>query len=599
MSSPRISVNDNDVLLGRGAGTRERKGNRQFLSIVQQYKEVYSLTTTRAEKLAVAREILNRVKGQSPPGRFLEPCEDIRSHELWQEVDFDKAIGKIKQALREPAHKVAGSESTLPGYQGMAFPQPRSDSLGTTISASLGQSSSWAHGLSAGLSSSLCSDPSLQFRLAAHEGVARTLPMVMSSAAPVPGLALASAAILPCPSPLCQNLGSAGSLVGSLFGQPVPNTFSMQQQEEPQHVAREEQHLSCGRQDSKSAEAPSCSPQASQPSKPEKECNVLCVKPSSSSHEKGGKKERNGRRPLKKRSYPRGFDVEEKERVKESNSTTKSTSNVIPTRADSAERIDSEDVEAAQFLLSNMSEHVRKALAVVEQQDEQITEEDRDQAMADMFGALCEINHSKKRSKRPKERSDSLESLLQEMRREIDALPTYEKLALLEAREAASKFEFTDRRLELFLRRESMNAEKAARRFVLYWEERRKLFGPDKYLLPMTLQGALRDDHDCLKNGPLFAAPAVDASGRILGGYILKRQFGENYDSQSVVCKLGYLIWVRPQLLWISSLILFFFLLLPLASSLLVLFRSKRKASERGRWSREIHEHRRCVNLGL
>jgi hypothetical protein len=68
-----------------------------------------------------------------------------------------------------------------------------------------------------------------------------------------------------------------------------------------------------------------------------------------------------------------------------------------------------------------------------------------------------------------------------------------------------------------------MNPKRAAQRFVTYWEERRKLFGPEKFHLPMTLKGAMRDDLETLKNGPMFQAPALDASGRIVGGYVLKR----------------------------------------------------------------------------
>lgn len=51
---------------------------------------------------------------------------------------------------------------------------------------------------------------------------------------------------------------------------------------------------------------------------------------------------------------------------------------------------------------------------------------------------------------------------------------------------------------------------------MYYWVCRRELFGPDKYLLPMTLNEALRDDVAALEAGVYRLLPRLDSSGRQL-----------------------------------------------------------------------------------
>jgi hypothetical protein len=62
---------------------------------------------------------------------------------------------------------------------------------------------------------------------------------------------------------------------------------------------------------------------------------------------------------------------------------------------------------------------------------------------------------------------------------------------------------------------EDMDAKRGAQRFVSYWDTRRKLFGPDKFLLPMKLSEALCDDLDAIADGAFIIVPHVDMSGRI------------------------------------------------------------------------------------
>lgn len=76
----------------------------------------------------------------------------------------------------------------------------------------------------------------------------------------------------------------------------------------------------------------------------------------------------------------------------------------------------------------------------------------------------------------------------------------------------------------------------AAERFVEYWESRCELFGPKKYLLPMTLGGALQDDLEAIEDGMLSLLPRLDLSGRqLLYWAPTRRSRGASYSSESLV----------------------------------------------------------------
>ena len=74
-----------------------------------------------------------------------------------------------------------------------------------------------------------------------------------------------------------------------------------------------------------------------------------------------------------------------------------------------------------------------------------------------------------------------------------------------------------------------------AQRFVNYWESRREVFGPEKFLMRMTLSEALRDDLDAIESGVLCLLPHLDSSGRQLVFFEPHRRSGELYSSESLV----------------------------------------------------------------
>ena len=90
---------DNDVLCGRGGGTNHHLGNKQYRKLVEDRKRDYVNSSKRGKPL-LSRSIVEAVRKQSPPGRFL--TKDDKTG-LWYDIGDQKAREKTAQALREGA----------------------------------------------------------------------------------------------------------------------------------------------------------------------------------------------------------------------------------------------------------------------------------------------------------------------------------------------------------------------------------------------------------------------------------------------------------------------------------------------------------------
>jgi hypothetical protein len=110
------AVNPNDVILGRGTGRSHFFGNQQFRSIVEQYQEDYvSVRGHKDEKKTIiAREIIAEVHALG--GRFLRQVKGstpvagaIAEEAIWLEVEESVALEKCQQALRDYRKKKASS----------------------------------------------------------------------------------------------------------------------------------------------------------------------------------------------------------------------------------------------------------------------------------------------------------------------------------------------------------------------------------------------------------------------------------------------------------------------------------------------------------
>jgi len=169
------------------------------------------------------------------------------------------------------------------------------------------------------------------------------------------------------------------------------------------------------------------------------------------------------------------------------------------------------------------------------QEKADMTDEERAATLSDMFGKYCNVDSQKNKRARQNLDDESIAFLVKHMRAELERIPNEKKEALMELQLKHAADAFSDKRLEQFLRCEGMDAAKAAQRFVYYWESRRELFGQEKYLLPMTLSGALRDDLVALEVGWLRLLPKLDASGRQLLIAEPARHKREGYTTESMV----------------------------------------------------------------
>lgn len=103
-SSPKgviSAAGPHDVLLGRGGGTNNHSGNKNFRELVNKHKRRY-LACSKVDKPKVAREVVEIWRGLNPPGRFLQRLNGPKADpQSFQEVTERKAREKASQCLRE------------------------------------------------------------------------------------------------------------------------------------------------------------------------------------------------------------------------------------------------------------------------------------------------------------------------------------------------------------------------------------------------------------------------------------------------------------------------------------------------------------------
>lgn len=188
--------------------------------------------------------------------------------------------------------------------------------------------------------------------------------------------------------------------------------------------------------------------------------------------------------------------------------------------------------DTREFILTTFDELVGDEFTEEEAMREaaQQTEQERAATIADLTGRSL-------RSFAPKPMDD----LVKEMQFELSQRSVYCKKALMKAQKICHQKEFSDERLELFLHRDDMDVKQAADRFVKYWEKRLEYFGPDKFHLPMSLDGALRDDSAALRTGAWKFLPRPDASGRRILQYTSSLNTMEGYTRDSMIRAMWYM----------------------------------------------------------
>jgi hypothetical protein len=94
------SLNQNDVLCGRGSAISNYSGNIQLRALAAAKREVYMKHSMKIEKAYICAQIVVDIRSLSPSGRFLEREENSL---CWTEIGDIRARKKVAQALRESA----------------------------------------------------------------------------------------------------------------------------------------------------------------------------------------------------------------------------------------------------------------------------------------------------------------------------------------------------------------------------------------------------------------------------------------------------------------------------------------------------------------
>jgi hypothetical protein len=94
-----------DVLCGRGGGTNNYLGNSNWRTLVASNKELY-VTLPRKKKMLLSKSIVNAVRSQNPPGRFLQKHSGT---DMYYDIGDQKAQEKTSQALREATAPTSSS----------------------------------------------------------------------------------------------------------------------------------------------------------------------------------------------------------------------------------------------------------------------------------------------------------------------------------------------------------------------------------------------------------------------------------------------------------------------------------------------------------
>jgi hypothetical protein len=147
---------------------------------------------------------------------------------------------------------------------------------------------------------------------------------------------------------------------------------------------------------------------------------------------------------------------------------------------------------------------------------------DQTEALSDLFGS----GNATVKNKDHALIQEALRALSQEIRDIKD------KSAYRQALNQCPGYALNDQFCLAFLRAERFNTSRAAQRVVNYWEEKLKLFGPQKAFRRLTIHDLDAKDVETLREGGIRMLPGRDDSGRGL----LYCDWAEwNGDRQSMV----------------------------------------------------------------
>jgi hypothetical protein len=121
-----------DVLCGRGGDINVHVGNEHYRNIIESNRVEYLTSKYKREKRSIATRVVDTIHNLSPPGRFLSKIQHhgrkrgrSKGPDLgWVEIEYEKAIEKASQALRENAPSIRKQI----GRQGQSSAEDNEDS---------------------------------------------------------------------------------------------------------------------------------------------------------------------------------------------------------------------------------------------------------------------------------------------------------------------------------------------------------------------------------------------------------------------------------------------------------------------------------------
>mmetsp|Transcript_20944 Transcript_20944/g.45673 ORF Transcript_20944/g.45673 Transcript_20944/m.45673 type:complete len:317 (+) Transcript_20944:15-965(+) len=148
--------------------------------------------------------------------------------------------------------------------------------------------------------------------------------------------------------------------------------------------------------------------------------------------------------------------------------------------------------------------HEKEVFTEADEKKEQseMTNKEKADVIAEIYGQV-----------HPNETPDLVSESLKGLTEEIDGMPAEKRVNWEKAKERCPELT-GDRHKLMFLRCEVFNVGLAALRLLKYWDKRVELFGEDKAFLPLTLDGALRDDEVALEMSLMQSTEATDEAGR-------------------------------------------------------------------------------------
>jgi hypothetical protein len=407
------SLNLNDVLFG--TGSLRYIGNQKFRTLAENLKEDYNYAHKNKDKNKIARDLFEKV--HSLGGRFLKQVEieTLKHEEEWYEVEEKVALEKCKQLLR-----------TKGGVQGL--PVAASEELGMGEATLPERNTDSSPGVGVAVNSASV----VEFTDSYGQS-----PVPAAHLAPLPPSMMAGGMGRISQRLLHELYRTGKTSVADFYGTFLADSAHSSPLVEDQTTRQQTGSVSAKpRQGKNLANGAHFSPMGNQLTR-QQTGPVL-------DHPRQGSRQRSATGQVLADDKASGSIL---------------TATTLP--SEHAIHAASED-DMSEFLLKLCEENMDIPMFTEEQEkieEANMTDEEKAAALYDLFGKSCCVTTHNAKRPRLDFGNNSIEFLVQQMRLELDFIPQQGKRALLEALTKCRVEEFSNARLERFLRCEGMNAK--------------------------------------------------------------------------------------------------------------------------------------------